>query len=175
LEMRERMQTLGEQWRESGVERPLKVRMGIHTGYCTVGNFGSEDSMDYTIIGGAANTASRLESAATPGQILVSYETYAHVKNDVLCREHGTLEVKGMAYPLTTYEVVATFETMAQKRRRIVETHPNLAIDLDIDAMDGRDRARARDILSGALDTLEDADGADRRSTEETGKRNLKA
>ncbi|KAA3629042.1 MAG: adenylate/guanylate cyclase domain-containing protein, partial [Proteobacteria bacterium] len=62
LEMRERMQTLGEQWRESGVERPLKVRMGIHTGYCTVGNFGSDDRMDYRTIAGAANNPPRPES-----------------------------------------------------------------------------------------------------------------
>jgi hypothetical protein len=51
--MRERMHDLADIWRESGIEKPLQVRMGIHTGYCTVGNFGSEDRMDYTIIGGA--------------------------------------------------------------------------------------------------------------------------
>jgi len=36
------------------IERPFRVRMGINTGFCTVGNFGSQDRMDYTIIGGAA-------------------------------------------------------------------------------------------------------------------------
>lgn len=51
-------------------------RMGIHTDYCTVGNnFGSEERLTYTIFGRGVNIASRLESLATPGEILVSYET----------------------------------------------------------------------------------------------------
>ncbi len=42
-------------WRDQGIEKPFQVRMGINTGYCNVGNFGSEDRMDYTIIGAEAN------------------------------------------------------------------------------------------------------------------------
>ena len=70
IEMRSRMKELQHQWHRSGIEKPLQVRMGIHTGYCTVGNFGSDDRLDYTIIGGAVNIASRLQSMAAPGQIL---------------------------------------------------------------------------------------------------------
>ena len=51
------------------------MRMGINTGFCTVGNFGSQDRMDYTIVGAAVNSASRLEFAAHPGNILISQET----------------------------------------------------------------------------------------------------
>ena len=69
IAMQKRMIVLADVWRESGIEDPLQVRMGVHTGYCTVGNFGSEDRMDYTIIGGAVNTAARLESIAEPGEI----------------------------------------------------------------------------------------------------------
>ena len=50
-----------------GLERPFQLRIGIHTGYCTVGNFGSQDRMAYTIIGNEVNLATRLESHAALG------------------------------------------------------------------------------------------------------------
>src|SRR5262249_22720928 len=83
IAMRKRLHELRAVWRASGIEKPLQCRIGINTGYCTVGNFGSEDRMEYTIIGGGVNLASRLEAAATPGEILISYETYAHVRHRI--------------------------------------------------------------------------------------------
>ena len=46
---------------QQGIEQPFRVRMGINTGYCNVGNFGSDERMDYTIIGAEANLAARLQ------------------------------------------------------------------------------------------------------------------
>ena len=57
VDMQGRMAELNAQWRRRGIEHPFRVRMGINTGYCNVGNFGSEDRMDYTIIGAEANLA----------------------------------------------------------------------------------------------------------------------
>ncbi len=158
ITMRDKMRVLQTLWRDSGIEKPLRCRMGIHTDYCTVGNFGSEDRLDYTIIGGGVNTASRLESSATPGDILISYETFAHVRDQIDCEEHGTLQVKGIAYPVATYKVLDTFENLGRKRRRFREDQPNLKLDLDLDAMTSEERDQAAEILRRALDAVSTED-----------------
>ena len=71
--------------------------------------------MDYTIIGGGVNLASRLEAAATPGEILISYETYANVRDRIHCEERGHISVKGIAYPVATYQVVDTYENLGTR------------------------------------------------------------
>ena len=154
IAMRDKMQELQRFWRESGIEQPLRCRMGIHTDYCTVGNFGSEDRMDYTIIGGGVNMASRLESAATPGEILISYETFAQVKDEIGCEEHGTIQVKGIAYPVATYQVLDSYESLGRQRRRIREERPNVKLDLDLDSMTAAERTRTAELLRDALDRL---------------------
>jgi len=158
IAMRERMRELQETWRDSGLEKPLQCRIGINTGFCTVGNFGSEDRMDYTIIGGGVNLASRLESAATPGEILVSYETYALIKDEVRCEEEGHITVKGIAYPVATYRVVDSYATLGETERRIREDHPNLKLTVDLDAMSPDERRQAAGILRRTLDRVASSD-----------------
>jgi class 3 adenylate cyclase len=155
IEMRSKMDDLQRHWRESGIENPLRCRMGIHTDYCTVGNFGSEDRLDYTIIGGGVNTASRLESSANPGEILISYETYAQIKDQISCEEKGSIQVKGLAYPVATYHVIDSYENLGQRRRRILEERPNVKLDLAPDAMTPEERSEAADVLRQALRMLD--------------------
>jgi class 3 adenylate cyclase/HAMP domain-containing protein len=154
IAMQKRMHELQAVWRASGIEKPLQCRIGVNTGYCTVGNFGSENRMDYTIIGGGVNLASRLEAAAMPGEILISYETYAHVRDSIHCEERGEISVKGIAYPVATYQVVDTYENLGTERLFIHEERPNLRLDLDLDSMSADDRADAIALLSEAAERL---------------------
>jgi adenylate cyclase len=156
IAMRERMRELADIWRASGIEHPLQCRMGINTGYCTVGNFGSEDRMDYTIIGGAVNLASRLESAAPPGEILISYETYAHVQDQIHCTECASITAKGISYPIATYQVVDFYRNLNEDWRLIHEDASHLKIDLDLQTMSEVERRRAATALRRALDRLSD-------------------
>jgi len=106
IEMRRHMNVLRNRWRAQGIETPLEIRMGINTGFCTVGNFGTDSRMDYTIIGKQVNLASRLESLAGAGEIYIAHETYALVKHTVRCEEVGAIPVKGFSKLTNVYKVI---------------------------------------------------------------------
>lgn len=83
----------------------IEIRTGINTGMCTVGNFGSEDRMEYSIIGKEVIVTSRLESASQPGIILISESTYELVKDHFDCVPSGDMEAKGIDRKIKTYQV----------------------------------------------------------------------
>jgi len=84
----------------------LGVGIGINSGFVTVGNVGSDAYSDYTVIGKQVNVASRLETTAGPGQVLISQRTFHMLKNPVEVEEMGDIEVKGIHAPVKTYRVV---------------------------------------------------------------------
>jgi len=133
--MRDRMAELQSIWRTAGIERPLQCRIGINTGYCTVGNFGSDDRLDYTIIGPGVNLASRLESIAEPGEILISYETSAHVNDEFRCQSRGNVSVKGMAYPVAIYRVFGRREGLDSNNGSIHIDKSGFRLDIDLRSM----------------------------------------
>jgi class 3 adenylate cyclase len=154
IAMRKRMGELEYIWKDSGLEKPLQCRMGINTGVCTVGNFGSEDRMDYTIIGGGVNLAARLESACAPTEILISYETYAHVKDLVHCEERDEISVKGVAHPVTTYQVVDLREDLGEGMQLIRAKLPHFQLDLDMTLMSPDEQREALAVLLDSVERL---------------------
>ncbi|MEW6665236.1 MAG: adenylate/guanylate cyclase domain-containing protein [Thermodesulfobacteriota bacterium] len=105
VEMQRKVAELKDEWLRFGQE--LGIGIGINTGYMTVGNIGSDQHKDYTVIGNQVNVAARLESLAKPGQILISQRTYARARGAVEAEKVGDIRVKGIYYPVMTYSVKA--------------------------------------------------------------------
>jgi adenylate cyclase len=107
LEMQSRLAELRKKWEKEG--RPqLAARVGINTGEVIVGNMGSRDVFDYTVIGDAVNLGSRLEGANKfyGTQIMISEYTYELVKNDFHARMLDIIRVKGKAEPIKVFELI---------------------------------------------------------------------
>ena len=140
-------------WKDKGLALPLNARMGIHTGICTVGNFGSEDRLDYTVIGNGVNLASRLESNAKPNSILISEDTYLHVRSEINCSKNNTIKVKGVSYPVQTYKVEGLMMDQADQFGLTEHQIPGLSLILDQSKIENR--ALVRKKIKEVLDLLE--------------------
>lgn len=101
--MQARMPALNQSWQKLGLGSELKIRVGIHTGMVSVGSYGSDGRMTYTAIGLQTNIASRIESAAEPGQILISDASFQLVREGIYCEPAGEIECKGVHYPVKVY------------------------------------------------------------------------
>jgi adenylate cyclase len=86
----------------------FEIGIGINSGSAVVGNIGSKNRMDYTVIGDSVNVAERLQRFAGGGQIIVGEPTYERVRNDFPMRKRGTIRLKNRSEPVTCYEVWTT-------------------------------------------------------------------
>jgi class 3 adenylate cyclase/tetratricopeptide (TPR) repeat protein len=85
----------------------VQIRVGIHTGLVVVGELGAEAHKEFTASGDAMNLAARLQSAAPPGGVLISHDTYRHIKGVFNVTPRPPLVVKGKSEAVLTYLVRA--------------------------------------------------------------------
>ena len=155
ISMQRRMVELNRDWRQRGIEKPFRVRMGINTGYCNVGNFGSLDRMDYTIIGAEANLAARLQSIAEPGGIVMSYETHALVQDHVRARPLEPIDLKGISRQVVPYVIEGIYEEGPGADTDIVEqdTH-RLHLHVDLTDLAENEGEEIESALESALEEV---------------------
>ncbi len=108
LHMQTTLAKLNQQWKNLG-QIQLKVRIGINTGVVVVGNIGSKDRYDYTVIGDEVNLAARLEGVNKMfgTSILISESTLQELGDNYITRELGRIVVKGKTHPITVYELIS--------------------------------------------------------------------
>ena len=153
--MQRRLVQLNAKWRVDGIEHPFRSRMGINSGFCNVGNFGSTDRMDYTIIGAEANLAARLQSVAQAGRIVVSYETYALISDIVEAHPLPPITMKGISREIAPYAIDSMLEQSAESGDVVIERMRGLDFYLDPSVVDDEEATRIRKILSDAVDALD--------------------
>jgi adenylate cyclase len=157
VEMQQRVAGLNAKWRSAGIEYPFRVRMGINTGFCNVGNFGSSDRMDYTIIGAEANLAARLQSTAEPGQLVVSYETYALVRDIVVAEARPPITMKGISREVVPYVITGMIDAHGETVQVFSEHLTGLDFYLNANMIDADSASHIRKVLQDALKAIDKA------------------
>ncbi len=108
LRCRKAIDALNREWLKAG-KYPFYTRIGLHSCYTVVGNMGSRQRMNYTVIGDGVNLASRLEglNKLYKTSIIISKATHRYVQNIFVCRILDQIAVKGKSQSVVIYELLA--------------------------------------------------------------------
>ena len=107
LEIQRAVAVWAQSWRQRGLDRAPSVRIGVHSGYATVGTFGTSDRTEYAAIGRTTNIAARVQTAAQPGALLVTWATRALAGEEFTYLNRGQMQAKGVHAPIELFEVLA--------------------------------------------------------------------
>ena len=129
--MRQRVEELQKHWKKMGVTNGLGIRMGISTGFCTVGNFGSDLRLDYTVLGSPVNLAARLQSAAERNGILIDENTNNLINDVVQTEKNNTITPKGFVRPIDTF-ILKDFKSQSHKDKRKMLSHSGERIEINV-------------------------------------------
>ena len=156
MDMRKKMKELEIKWFNQGIKQTLQIRMGINSGYCTVGTFGTSEYMEYTALGTHVNLASRLESAAESGEILISHETWSLIKDVVMCRDRGEIKAKGFSHPIKVYQVINFRKELGSNQSYFEEHAPGFSMHIDLEKVKNYERSRIVEQLETIAEKLRD-------------------
>jgi adenylate cyclase len=119
LECQARMNKINESLNREGIP-PLSMRIGLHSGDAIVGNMGSAQRFDYTIIGDNVNLASRLEGVNKQfgTRVIASETTYLQAKDRIEARELDLIAVKGKEKPIRIYELLVEKGSLTEEQKK---------------------------------------------------------
>ena len=131
IRMMKRVGELNKHWKKLGVIDGLKVRMGIATGFCTVGNFGSDLRLDYTVLGSPVNLAARLQTMADHNSILIDEYTKDLINSHVNSKYIDDITPKGFARPIPVYRL-KDFKSAKHRKRRKSLSHVGDRVEVNV-------------------------------------------
>ena len=131
IRMMKRVGELNKHWKKLGVVDGLKVRMGIATGFCTVGNFGSDLRLDYTVLGSPVNLAARLQTTAEHNTILIDEYTKDLINSHVNSKYIDDITPKGFARPIPVYRL-KDFKSAKHRKRRKSLSHVGDRVEVNV-------------------------------------------
>ena len=118
IRMQRRVKELQKHWQKLGASKGMHVRMGITSGFCTVGDFGSEQRLDYTVLGSPVNLAARLQGIAPPDEIYIDENTYNLIQSTIECVPTEQITPKGFARPVQVFQVHDFISKQHREMRR---------------------------------------------------------
>ena len=151
LEMQQRLIALRNQWADAGSDLSIHVRMGLSSGFCSVGNFGSTARLHYTALGNVVNEAARLQAHCPVDSVLISEDTYRRVRDRIKCRKGARITLTGRRYPVQVFEPMPDDISPADAGL-VIGNDDGFRLYLDCNKL--VDAMRVKDLLETALATL---------------------
>ena len=158
LEMQQRLVALREKWAANGPWMEIHVRMGLSSGFCSVGNFGSSARLHYTALGNVVNEAARLQDKCPIDKVMIAETTYRRVRDRVKCQKGAHVSLAGRRHPVQLYEALAE-DTMPTENHLVIGNDDGFRLHLDCNKLS--DPQRVRVLLETALASLSVNSSAD--------------